>query len=305
MRLSVIINCFNYRQFIGEAIESAINQSAPAAEIIVVDDGSTDGSPALLQERYGRDDRVKIIAKPNGGQLSALVAGVSAASGDAVAFLDADDAYTYTYLEMLNGLYASKPEVGSVYVNLEKFGTEVGLFHRNSSTRIVGTSAIRNAFLDPRYCYSPTSGISARLGFAKKALSIPTNMHEEFKVCADECLFVGLSLLGACQAVVADPLVRYRVHGQNAFHKKNVVSGERENRLRYLRGYFRTIAGLLDPTHLKSVKREFRTIEQPSWFDAVSYAYLASIQYGTISDRLSVKGSIYRRYLSQRLRLRP
>lgn len=266
----------------------------------MVDDGSTDGSPALLRERYGRDDRVKIIAKPNGGQLSALVAGVSAASGDAVAFLDADDAYTYTYLEMLKGLYASKPEVGSVYVNLEKFGTEVGLYHRNSSTRVVGTSAIRNAFLDPRYSYSPTSGISARLGLAKKALNIPPQMHDDFKVCADECLFVGLSLLGSCQAVVADPLVRYRVHGQNAFHKRTAVPGEQESRLRYLRGYFRTMAGLLDRTHLKAVKREFRTIEQPSWSDAMAYSYLASIQYGTLSERLNVKRSIYHRYLSQR-----
>ena len=55
---SVVITSYNYLQFVVEAVESALAQTRPAAQVIVVDDGSSDGSPAMLQQRYGADPRV-------------------------------------------------------------------------------------------------------------------------------------------------------------------------------------------------------------------------------------------------------
>jgi Glycosyl transferase family 2 len=85
---SVIINNYNYERFLGEAIESALGQSYPRSEVIVVDDGSTDRSRDIIAEYSGR---IVPVLKENGGQASACNAGFAVSRGDVVIFLDADD----------------------------------------------------------------------------------------------------------------------------------------------------------------------------------------------------------------------
>jgi glycosyltransferase involved in cell wall biosynthesis len=87
-KVSVIINNFNYGEYLGSCIESVVAQTYEKLEIIVSDDGTTDNSRAII-ESYGSS----IIAsfKFNGGQASALNAGYKMSSGDLVIFLDADD----------------------------------------------------------------------------------------------------------------------------------------------------------------------------------------------------------------------
>ena len=88
MRISIVINNFNYQQFVGQAIASALAQNHGNVEVIVVDDGSTDGSVAEIL-RHG--EHVTLIEQANGGQGSAYNTGLQHASGDVVIFLDADD----------------------------------------------------------------------------------------------------------------------------------------------------------------------------------------------------------------------
>jgi glycosyltransferase involved in cell wall biosynthesis len=88
MRISIVINNFNYQHFVGQAIVSALAQSHDDVEVIVVDDGSTDGSVAEIR-RHG--ERVTLVEQKNGGQGSAYNTGLQHASGDMVIFLDADD----------------------------------------------------------------------------------------------------------------------------------------------------------------------------------------------------------------------
>jgi glycosyltransferase involved in cell wall biosynthesis len=88
MRVSVIVNNYNYRDFVGRAVDSALQQSYEDMEVIVVDDGSQDGSLTILGA-YG--DAVSLIVKENGGQASAYGRGFERATGDIVIFLDADD----------------------------------------------------------------------------------------------------------------------------------------------------------------------------------------------------------------------
>lgn len=88
MRVSIVIDNYNYREFVAQAIESSLAQTHGDVEVIVVDDGSTDGSVDVIN-RFA--DRIKIIVKANAGQGSAYNAGFAVSSGDAVIFLDADD----------------------------------------------------------------------------------------------------------------------------------------------------------------------------------------------------------------------
>ena len=85
--VSVIITCYNQGRFLGEAIESALRQTRPPHEIIVVDDGSTDDTAAIAS-RYRR---VKLVQQRNSGLAAARNAGIHASTGDYLVFLDADD----------------------------------------------------------------------------------------------------------------------------------------------------------------------------------------------------------------------
>jgi glycosyltransferase involved in cell wall biosynthesis len=94
--VSVIIAAHNAAQFLGQAVDSALVQSCPPLEIIVVDDGSTDGTDRVARA-YG--DRVTFLRQDNAGAASARNAGARRASGDWLAFLDADDVWLPEKLE--------------------------------------------------------------------------------------------------------------------------------------------------------------------------------------------------------------
>ena len=87
--VSVVIPTYQDREWIVEAVSSALSQTYPHIEVIVVDDGSTDGTAGLLQERFGGD--IRLIRQNNGGLAAARNAGLRAARGEWIQFLDADD----------------------------------------------------------------------------------------------------------------------------------------------------------------------------------------------------------------------
>src|SRR5882757_10189722 len=86
--VSIVITNYNYGRYLRSAIDGALAQTYPNVEVIVVDDGSNDGSREII-ESYGA--RVVAIVKANGGHGSALNAGFEASRGEIVMFLDADD----------------------------------------------------------------------------------------------------------------------------------------------------------------------------------------------------------------------
>ena len=91
MNISVVIPSYNRKEFIKRSIDSAINQTKKPFEIIVVDDGSTDGSGDLVEAIYGNNSRVKLLRKRNGGCASARNFGRRHSSASHIAFVDADD----------------------------------------------------------------------------------------------------------------------------------------------------------------------------------------------------------------------
>ena len=90
-KISIIIPVFNVEKYLRDCLESALNQSLKEIEIICVDDGSTDGSPAILEEYAARDARITVISQHNQGQSVARNTGVQYARGEYIQFLDSDD----------------------------------------------------------------------------------------------------------------------------------------------------------------------------------------------------------------------
>lgn len=100
-QISIIIPMYNAEKQIQKCIDSLLGQTYGNFEIIIVNDGSKDKSLDVCKEAYGGDSRVNIIDKPNGGVSDARNAGMRAASGEYVTFVDADDWVDSTYLSCL------------------------------------------------------------------------------------------------------------------------------------------------------------------------------------------------------------
>ena len=100
--ISVIIPCYNCQEFIGDTLESLVNQTYRDFEVICVNDGSTDKTLSLLKEWRKRNIiDIQIVDKSNGGVSSARNAGINAAKGTYILFLDSDDMYHPEYIERL------------------------------------------------------------------------------------------------------------------------------------------------------------------------------------------------------------
>jgi glycosyltransferase involved in cell wall biosynthesis len=92
MKVSAVIPAFNRRRYIARAIDSVMHQTVPVDEVLVIDDGSTDGTAETVRSRYG--DAVKVIRQPNSGAARARCRGIEEARGEWIAFLDSDDEWT-------------------------------------------------------------------------------------------------------------------------------------------------------------------------------------------------------------------
>lgn len=115
MRVSIVIDNYNYEAYVAQTIDSALAQSHGDVEIIVVDDGSPDRSMDVIKRYAGRV--AAIIDKPNGGQATAYNAGFARCTGDLVMFLDADD---WLYPDAVRDIVAAwRPGVSKVQFRLD------------------------------------------------------------------------------------------------------------------------------------------------------------------------------------------
>jgi alpha-1,6-rhamnosyltransferase len=124
-RASIVIPCYNAERFIAEAIESALGQTLPAAEIIVVDDGSTDSSLDVIRSFSG----ITVMTQPNGGSSAARNAGLARVSTEYVLFLDADDRLKPEAIALHSEALEANPLAPMVYGSVRLIdieGREVG-----------------------------------------------------------------------------------------------------------------------------------------------------------------------------------
>lgn len=122
-KVSVIVPVYNTEKYIRKCVDSIINQTLKDIEIILVDDGSTDNSPEILDEYIARDSRATVIHKENGGQGSARNIGLDIAKGEYIGFVDSDD---WVDLDMYEKLYtnAKLTEADMVVCNRNVFNED-------------------------------------------------------------------------------------------------------------------------------------------------------------------------------------
>jgi glycosyltransferase involved in cell wall biosynthesis len=126
--ISVIVPTFNRAYCISRTIDSALAQSHNDLEIIVIDDGSFDGTGALIQDRYGSEPRVRYIWQENSGVSAARNAGFREALGDYIALLDSDDVWRPWKLELQLSCMEKYPRVGMVWSDMEAIDPHGNVF---------------------------------------------------------------------------------------------------------------------------------------------------------------------------------
>jgi len=113
-RISVVVPTYNRADLIGETLEAILTQSLPPAEVIVVDDGSLDDTPARLAT-FG--SRIQVIRIANSGELVGRNCGIRAASGDLIAFCDSDDLWQPDHLANMARIWLAEPLTRAAYAN--------------------------------------------------------------------------------------------------------------------------------------------------------------------------------------------
>jgi glycosyltransferase involved in cell wall biosynthesis len=117
--VSVVIPAYNADRFIAATLDSVLAQTFTAFEVIVVNDGSTDRTQAIVEEYVERDDRIRLINQTNQGISATRQRGQTAAQGDFIAFLDADDLWLPQNLETHLRHFVSQPKLGISFGRVE------------------------------------------------------------------------------------------------------------------------------------------------------------------------------------------
>ncbi|HJU29035.1 MAG TPA: glycosyltransferase [Candidatus Binataceae bacterium] len=185
-RISAIIPVWNAETTIAEAIESVLSQTCSDFELIVVDDGSTDRTPTILDSYRGR---IRTMRRANSGPAAARNAGVAASSGAYLAFLDADDKWMPGMLAHTSEALDSDPKCAVAYCNLAMI---------DSRGESMGTSLIRGDFarapsmgeiLARMWPIMPSGALIRRTAFERCG-----GFREEFRRAGYEDAFLWLTL---------------------------------------------------------------------------------------------------------------
>ena len=210
-RFSIVITCHNQLHYIGAAVDSALSQGDRVKEIIVVDDGSTDGSLALLQQYKNSIQLVSFST--NRGAIEARNQGAALGTGDYLVFLDGDDLFTPWAFDVYETIVSERlpkiilgqsiwfqgptpppvPEQKPTKIDFVQYST---LF---SKDRAIGLSA--STFVIDRQTFHDVGGWS------------PGIFHLD---CSDLCAKLGIS--GRTLLICSPPTAFYRVHTSNSIH---------------------------------------------------------------------------------------
>lgn len=207
--VSIVINNYNYARYLRRAIDSALAQDYPHLEVVVVDDGSTDDSRAVIG---GYGARIHAILQENRGQIGAINAGVAASRGDIVFLLDADDALLPDAASTVVSQW--RPGISKVQFRLslvDADGRPLGSAFPNYPENLTPAKVRRELVQTGLYPTPPTSGNAYARTFLSEIVPLPQTF-----AAADGPINTAAPICGDV-VTVNRTLGAYRVHGRNAW----------------------------------------------------------------------------------------
>ena len=224
--ISVIVPAYNAAWCIRRAVDSVLAQDFRDFELIVVDDGSTDDTAAILA---GYGDAVRVISKPNGGLSSARNAGISAAKGEFVAFLDADDWWMSEKLVRQITLMGSRPDL-LFCSTASAVQTPAGERLADWRCGVGHASALESIFSANAYVAGSGSAVLAK----REAFSLAGGFDESLRSLEDIDMWMRLAALGgfACidEVLVCIEKSAASMSGNLAVMRSSAIQVMRKNR---------------------------------------------------------------------------
>ena len=245
--VSVVIPCLNAAGFVRDAIDSVLLQECDGVQIIVVNDGSPD-APELRRVIAPYGERVELIDRPHSGLSSTRNAGIAAARGEFLAFLDADDKWKPGFLDAQLALLR-RCNADLVYADAELFGERVApgtrfMDHFPSSGEVTAAALLL------KRCVVVMSTVVARTSAVRASGGFDATLSH----CEDLDLWIRMLLAGASLAYVRDALVLRRIHASNMSNNGNAMV---EGVLRIIDRYA-AVAGLAEQERRVLRLREHR-----------------------------------------------
>ncbi|MDA9260976.1 glycosyltransferase family 2 protein, partial [Puniceicoccaceae bacterium] len=218
-KISVLIVNYNYADYIGEAIQSVLQQSLPVDQLIVVDDGSTDHSRTVIQQALAGQTQAEVIYKENGGQLSAYNIGVPQLNGDIIFFLDSDDRWKIDHIASFMQIFEAHPEVEYVYCGHETFGQSHKSWQAYEHPHYLGMSPLAAIYNRAFYGTSPSAS-AIRKKMLRQIFPLDNDALLNKKYYADDVIVRGTSILEAVKYFQHPPTTEYRIHSDNEYSGK-------------------------------------------------------------------------------------
>ncbi|HEY0782218.1 MAG TPA: glycosyltransferase family A protein [Thermoanaerobaculia bacterium] len=220
-RISAIVPVYNGRRFLSTALASVFAQSLPPCELIVVDDGSTDGSLDALADLAASTVPVRTLRQPNAGQSAARNLAAREARGEFLAFLDQDDIWSPDHLERLVEPLLANPAAGWAYSDFDEIDLDGHLVTR-AFLRTFGIDHPKRTIADcvrADLMVLPSASLLRRSAF--EAVS---GFDESLSGYEDDDLFVRVFRSGWDQLFVDRPLLRFRVHASGSSGAQRFVA---------------------------------------------------------------------------------
>lgn len=217
LTVSAVIALYNGETHIIDAIESILQQTQPVAEIVVVNDGSSDASIEVinkyLQSNQDAKTKLRLIDQPNNGQGAARNAGVKASSGDLIGFLDQDDSWEPTHVSEMIPFFIDNPRLGWVYTDFNEFDEQNRFIRRQFLAKQSYTPPANSLFgmIDKDLMMLPSASLIRREAF----LSVG-GFDTQFRGYEDDDLFLRLFIEGWSFDFMTSALVNYRIHPNNS-----------------------------------------------------------------------------------------
>lgn len=215
--VSVLMSCYNASRWLGESIQSVLNQSYGDFEFIIVDDGSKDDTLSIIRRYASNDDRIVVIAKSNTGLAASLNVGIKQARGEWIARLDADDICELERLEKQVQAALNNPElifIGTGLVLIDEQGQILSTHHYpKTHGKLVEHLQTARKFPAHSSAFYRSDAVQSIGGYRPR-----------FHRAQDWDLWLRLSEIGELECLV-EPLVRVRKHANQISHDE---SGRRQ-----------------------------------------------------------------------------
>ena len=214
-RLSVVIPAYNAATTVRSAVRSTLNQTVPALEVIVVDDGSTDGTGDVVSAID--DPRVRLVSQSNGGPAAARNAGIAVARGEWIAFLDSDDLWLPRYVEAATAALTAAPNPGFAYTDAYVFDSGRGQVKRGSASDALDPpppdrASFLAALLRRNFVFTSAAVPAA-------VLSAVGGYDESLTLSEEYDLWLRILVAGFDAVWLGGPLAIYRMHPGQSSHQ--------------------------------------------------------------------------------------